>query len=297
MGNLLIHHLTFNFSGSADNNSKSLENFLNAGLHARTQGNLIHATTELSNSTYRWGGFYQDLVFSPWPIIKKNPIWEWLPQPLHQSLSNFFYQNPSGESFFKDLNHFFEHFANQHAGTLGCECKEIKDLDVFDIPTYESWKRMFYAANPEKYKWKEEDNDYLPYREFSDQILFGEIEKHDKLDKLNYDNRIGQTFHDEVMRHKGPELRAYAVKIGTQIAEANFYKYEEKLSEDEEKAAGAPRKIFSFLNRERKKIFISIDHAHGMFEYHDHKGKHIGEYKFDSSFNTGADRTHDLKTL
>ena len=49
--------------------------------------------------------------------------------------------------------------------------------------------------------------------------------------------------------------------------------------------------------KDGKKQYISLDFHKGMFEFHDEKGIHLGEYFFDGTRNKGAEESHNLRTL
>lgn len=296
MGNLVIDHLTFVFEDDEVNNANSLKNFIDAGNLARRNGDNLHGTETLMDHKYSWGNFYVDFVYKRYDKISGDEKWSWVSQTLHQAYSTFFYQNPSGKFLYRDLLHFKTENAGQNSGTIGCDCTQVNELDVFNMPSWHQWKVLFYQNYPQEFDWNTTTEDFLPNKLFSDKILEEELKKHKKFSKV-LNNKIAQAFHDHVVRQKGNDLRAYAIEIGTLVAEANYYKLEEDLSRDEERTANAPRKIFSFVGRNNRKIYISIDHAHGMFEFHDHTGKHLGEYKFDGSHNSGPDATHNLRTI
>ena len=57
------------------------------------------------------------------------------------------------------------------------------------------------------------------------------------------------------------------------------------------------RKIYSILNRNGKKQYISLDLRHGMMEFHDEKGTHLGEFRFTGVKNAEAESSHDLQAL
>lgn len=50
------------------------------------------------------------------------------------------------------------------------------------------------------------------------------------------------------------------------------------------------------INRDGKRQYISLDFAHGMFEYIDSHGNHIGEYRLTGDFNSSAQTDHGFKS-
>jgi hypothetical protein len=99
------------------------------------------------------------------------------------------------------------------------------------------------------------------------------------------------------MKKKGHNTEAYTIEIGEKVAELNYYVYLPNLSRNERDETKSLRTIFRLVNRHGHKQYISLDHKHGMFEYHNSDGEHIGEFKFDGTFNSGPEVSHNLKTL
>ena len=79
--------------------------------------------------------------------------------------------------------------------------------------------------------------------------------------------------------------------------EVNGYTHDVGLSAAEHDASNAPRRIYTIVNRNRNKQHVSLDFGHGMFEFYDHQGIHLGERRYDGSFNSEADASHNLKTI
>jgi len=70
-----------------------------------------------------------------------------------------------------------------------------------------------------------------------------------------------------------------------------------ELSNLERQYAKSLREIYSIMNKDSKLQFISIDFAHGMFEFHDENGEHQGEYRFDGSYNSPKQPDHSFKCM
>jgi hypothetical protein len=100
------------------------------------------------------------------------------------------------------------------------------------------------------------------------------------------------------MRQQGPNLAAYTIEIGGKIAKSNYYEYDAQLSANETRAAGnSLRTIYKIIGNGGQLKYISLDHLHGMFEFHNFKGEHLGEFKFDGSFNSKAEPDHNFRTI
>lgn len=90
-----------------------------------------------------------------------------------------------------------------------------------------------------------------------------------------------------------------AARVGSEVARRNFYKEEKALSSQEQKLRKSLRSIFS-IEKDGKKLYLSIDFEKAnCFELCDHKGKHLGEYRFDGIFSSNADSSgkHDIYVL
>lgn len=191
-----------------------------------------------------------------------------------------------------------------------------------DVDTWHNNRETYYRKNQCEIDWNNRDA-FLPNRNRSDEILRMRIDRFveemvkdearrnkwakDDYNKLfsnrckeikdKWDKNVGVTFHKEVMNDKNGSLKALADEVGTQICEINFYTYEDQLTKNEKKATKSQRKIFSLINKNGEKQYISIDFAHGMFEFHDKNGIHLGEYRFNGMHNSGAEPSHNFKTL
>lgn len=191
-----------------------------------------------------------------------------------------------------------------------------------DVDTWHHNRELYFQTNQKDIDWSNR-NDFLPNKHRSDNLLQKRIDKFvenlveeeaqknqwtEEEYRNNYSNRckeikdkldknVGVSFHENVMNDNDGSLKAIAEEIGTQICKTNFYVYEEKLTKDERKASGSSRKIFSLINKKGEKQYISIDFAHGMFEFLNHKGDHLGEFRFNGMPNKPANPSHSLKTL
>lgn len=171
---------------------------------------------------------------------------------------------------------------------------------VCDICSWEDWHRKWYVIHPEQIDWTMAVYDWFPRPDLIVGILRRELtinlgEQETDIIPLN---RVVTEFHDKIMRHKGSEIEAYAGRIGEEICLCNYYVFESELSALEQQVAdGSFRKVFSIINRYGKRQFISIDFRHGMFEFHDEHGTHLGEFRFDGSPNTDADESHSLRCV
>ena len=191
------------------------------------------------------------------------------------------------------------------------EYKSDFGLDIFrPVPERYASRRndwhknraVYYMTEQPGFKWPGNADSYLPNKPYSDSILETEVERHKKMDdyskhlaKLDKEPLFVQ-FHQGVMAHKGAGLPAYIDEVGSKICEANFYRLEVELSKEERRLSHAPRKIYSMLNRDGKRQYISLDFAHGMFEYLDSHGNHVGEYRLTGDFNSPAQPDHSFKS-
>ena len=168
---------------------------------------------------------------------------------------------------------------------------------VYNKSSIENWHDKWLSLNPEKIDWKEFQHDIWPRFDkvidiLKEELFNRNIEiRQEKLDVVN-------VFYERIMKHLSVEERiSYAIEIGTKICRANYYKREDEL-ENLESSKGNKQavRIFS-IKKEGNYIFLSIDKQHGMFELCDDKGNHIGEIRFDGSYNSGSEKDHGLKCV
>lgn len=175
---------------------------------------------------------------------------------------------------------------------------------IADTLSWQKKRAEYYAAHQTMYAWNETDDSFLPNRLLSDKILEREIEKHGYMEEYQTEksrrssNALSIVFHNKVMRGKGNALAAYTEEIGKEVCEANYYQYEEILSRNERRAAhNSLRSIYSMINRDGNKQYISLDFRHGMMEFHNEHGDHLGEFQFTGMRNAEADPSHNFRTL
>ena len=168
------------------------------------------------------------------------------------------------------------------------------------IRKWQELRADYYACHQEEYEWSDSDNEFLPNRLLSDKILEDEIRKHGCMEKYEglkaqyKEHALATVFHKEVMGKKGSGIMAYTEEIGDKVCKANYYQYETELSQSERRRTGSKRKIYSIINRGKRKQYISLDFRHGMLEFHDEKGLHLGEFRFTGEKNSGAEASHNL---
>lgn len=153
----------------------------------------------------------------------------------------------------------------------------------------------FYAENPDKIDWSQDE--WFPNKEWSERLLKEFI--NDRTTSLegasSNSNDVENQAHDKLSR-MGAELQAKISVLGADLCLGNFYFEEKKLSEKERKLCGGSRRRIFSITKNSKKQYISLDFAHGMFEYHNSSGEHLGEYGFLGRKNSDADKSHNLKS-
>lgn len=200
-----------------------------------------------------------------------------------------------------------------------------------DAPTYISclkswreWHAQWYRAHQDQIPWEDgKSNEVLPFVEHAIDIMKEELinqkkfyvsqqeESHNPdlyatdIKDITYVLREGAAnpsvittaFHDLVMARKANK-RAYSCEIGGKILEMNGYVHEAALSEAERKASlVAHRRIYSVIGKTGRKQYVSLDFGHGMFEFFNERGIHLGEKRYDGTYNADAEDSHNLKTI
>lgn len=248
-------------------------------------------------------GSLESLLYSEWDDFMKNPALMGIGFNTYQRLVDCFTVNPSP----KEINDQEYKAYLKRKGYIGLAKFGIPAILLpytYDYQSYNNWQADWYRMNPLDITWSA-DSSFLPNMEYVEKVLEDELVRARKYEYTVGDaqnsrvHKLALAFHDKVMRMKGLQMRSYTQEIGGKICLGNAYTFEHQLSVEESKACGGdPRCIYS-IKKNGVKQYISLDLAHGMFEFHDHKGKHLGEFHFDGSHNKPADLTggHDLKTI
>lgn len=205
-------------------------------------------------------------------------------------------------------------FREEGDATIFISCKE----------TWKAWHARWYQMHQSQIPWEEgRSNDMLPFVEYAVDIMKAELEErkesylkeqerlndktlHDKeiqeIDLyLSYEQKehftVVDGFYAIIMARKGSARYAYAEKIGSKVLEVNGYIYEEEFSKREQGVVSSLRKIYSIIGKNGHKQYASIDFEHGMFEFVNHLNDHLGEFRFDGTYNSGPQPNHAFKTM
>lgn len=253
---------------------------------------------------FSYGTFYQNFCNMSWDEFQKHQSLKGISQRAFDLMQGF-YQNPNIASLNDEATFTKKDEPRAHAGYSNPQAYPVF---VGDKTAWEQWHQQWYTAHPTDIDWSEAINDWLPR---PDLVL--EILKRELLSKFIADcgdeefaknklasiaeETIVHEFHGLVMAHKGDALEGYASKIGGEICRCNYYTFEKELSSLEHQKADSLREIYSIVNRNGKRQFISIDFGHGMFEFHNEKGEHQGEFRFDGSYNSPIEIDHGFKCM
>lgn len=247
-------------------------------------------------------GTLEKLLYSDWNDFENNPALKGIDFNTYLKLIDSFTINPCPKEI---SNLAYKAYLNRK-GYIGLSKFGIPAILLpytYDYQSYNNWQADWYRMNPSDITWSE-DTPFLPNLEYVETVLEEELVKEGKYNYTVGDaqnsrvHKLAIAFHEKVMRMKGAQTKSYTQEIGGKICLGNAYTFEKQLSENERKACGAPRSIYS-IEKEGVKQYISLDLAHGMFEFLDNKGVHLGEFHFDGSPNKLADSIgkHDLKTI
>jgi hypothetical protein len=295
MGNLFLINDSFELKElTPERRDFIFRNFCYAIDKAKAHKDNLHANNDFFTHSYSFGDIYK-LFLSSWEDINSNSNLRGISNTTLQLFPNLIYAIPGLVKSFISMKEFNERFSTNHFGYSGFEfnCDFLPYVKCNE--SWHLWKIQWYREHPETIDWNKKDT-FLANKEYSNEILKKEIEKHGKGDLLK-GNNLTTIFYDEVMKHKGPELEAYTNEIGRRIAEANYYTFEPFLSSSEQKRKRSFRKIFSLIAGNGSKQYISLDFEKGMFEYHNYRGEHLGEYRFDGIKSKDSESSHNLATL
>lgn len=267
-----------------------------------SEENQVVLGEKMTTCMYSFGAL-ETLLYSEWNDFEKNPVLQGIGFNTYQRLVDCFTVNPCP----KEINNQAYKAFLMRKGYIGLAKFGIPAILLpytYDYQSYNNWQSDWYRMHPSDITWTV-DSPFLPNMEYVEKVLEEELVKAGKYEYTVGDaqnsrvHKLAIAFHDRVMRTKGPQMRSYTQEIGNIICLGNAYTYEKQLSENESEAnSREPRSIYS-IDKNGVKQYISLDFAHGMFEFLDHKGKHQGEFHFDGSPNKPADPTgdHDFKTI
>ena len=309
-----------------DSRDKSFFNFYTMLEKALKFGDCCFMTEATYKHSYSYGDYYPAFVNLNWEDFQKIESLKGISFNTYNYITNnFLYIYPKTLTAEKD----FEKL-NKPRGKGGFKYSNCPEDFLCCISRWNKWHCEHLTTHPGEIKWNKNalfiPNVNAVYQILKEETLLyiereygGSIEKADNrkqkieriLDKLLADkedyhinedkmkplkpNAIVLFFHRIVMPSKGRnEMTAYCKKIGKKVCEQNYYQYEGELSTNEQKACGSLREIYSIVKNGEKQ-YISLDFHKGMFEFHDKKGIHLGEYLFDGTFNKKAEKSHDFK--
>ncbi len=116
---------------------------------------------------------------------------------------------------------------------------------------------------------------------------FPNLEWSDKLVDLN-------KFREEFSKYPS-DKQAIIQPVADRIAKINGYKFNQSLStlNQQSNKKKSHRKIYE-ANRDRNKVYLSVDFEKGAFELCNHAGEHQGEYKFNGEKSGEAKLDHSI---
>ncbi|OGU80685.1 MAG: hypothetical protein A2W11_01230 [Ignavibacteria bacterium RBG_16_35_7] len=275
-----------------------LKLFFNAINCIKNYPDILYATQELHTRNFSFGNIYE-LLYGSWSKIKSIPTLRGISSTTLNYYHHIMFATPNLFNEIASKEVFDEQFASEHHGYSGIDYLTHPSPYVKCEISWNEWKCSWLQNHQHEVSWVNVNDEFLPNKKFSDEIIWKEVEVHSKhLDLNKYSGNRTSAFYEEIMKKKGPATAAYSRQVGSRIAKTNYYKLEKELSNKERKISGnSLRTIFSLIGSNGKIKYISIDHKHGMFEYHNHKGDHLGEFRFDGTPNSGVDPSHSLKTL
>lgn len=264
----------------------------------------FYALASVFSHKFSYGTFYPHFCNMSWDAFQACESLKGIGQRVFDLMQGFC-QNPSVSTLRDEAV-----FARKDEPRAHTGYSNPKPFSVFvgDRTAWELWHREWYTAHPSEIDWSFSANDWLPRQDLILEILKRELLSVFLEDGLTLeeakiavediaDGNVALFFHDMVMRHKGDAIEGYASQIGGEICRCNYYTYEAVLSDMERRYAKSLREIYSIVNKDGYRQFISIDFGHGMFEFHNEKGEHQGEFHFDGSYNSPIEIDHSFKCM
>lgn len=253
------------------------------------------ALASIYSHAFSYGAFYPGFVNMSWTDFKTAKTLKGISQATFELMQSFC-QIPDVKTLSSEAE--FQKTKEPHAHTGYSNPQGLTDF-VGNLKDWSEWHNNWIEQHPNDIDWSGALNDLFPRPDEIIRILRREVvlELGDEVSRSIKDEDLVNVFHEEIMKHKGADIHAYANKIGGEICYCNYYVYEAGLSDMERQYAKSMRAVYSIVNREGFQQYISIDFGHGMFEFHNENGDHLGEFRFDGSSNSGIEKDHALKCL
>lgn len=261
---------------------------------AEREHDRFYALESLYSHTFSYGLFYPNFANLTWEEFHSCKAFEGISQTTHQLITGVC-QNLG----FKTIDSRIDFDSLSEPKTEAGFKNNTQTNLVHNFASWENWHNEWYRNHQDKIDWSLANNAWMPRPDKIISILRDELKRNLDSKTVNNiaDTDVPLAFHDKVMRKQGDRIHAYANSVGTAICIANYYKEEPELSSMEQRANGSLRKIFSIINLHGKQQFISIDFVHGMFEFLDENGIHLGEYHFDGTSNSPSDLNHSFRCI
>lgn len=328
MGSILITQEGVETSTIEENHrDESLYNFYMMLNKALAAGDCFFMTEEAYAHEYSYGEYYPSFVHLSWDEFRQKESLRGVSWKTYYDITNNF-RNRLPKKVTNEEE--FER-QNEPKGKGGFEHADNPEDFLYNIAHWEKWHCDYLTDHPEKTK-REEDSSFIPnvdevYKILKEEILsyienkcrdrisqatnaeqeikkiwdelFANKDYHDDQDITRpiKKNATALFFHHVVMRSKEQaSMISYCKEIGDKVCRKNYYKYVAELSSEEQRACGSLRRIYC-IEKNGGKQYISLDFHKGMFEFHDEKGRHLGEFLFDGTQNKKAEESHNLKTL
>ena len=272
-GNLIFHSQSFTWEDLTIDRSDQVEKFISLTEFIRNKDDKIKNNDEIWNLKLSWG-YFTDLIFGD---LITCP---WLSQTQKHDLVNILSFQPVEESYqkLKIIK------PNQNNGEFGIEYPNIPSEVVIKEEDWYRFHFNYLSANPQKWEWNHEYFPNLGYWKmqandpsYSDLLIIEFMDKHYKgRFKTNQEKLIG--FEKSALGNGGEYRKLSSnekVEFCRNVVERNFYTFEQELSSKEKQLRNSQREIYS-VDKNSKKLYLSMDHENGAIEVCHENGVHQG---------------------
>ncbi len=284
-------------------------------MHIHHQKDNLYLDEKCYSTPYSYGLFFQKFLYADWNTFQHNKSLKNVSQNTYQLWHNCALEHPS-------LGTYISHDSWQKMNATKTEGGFKRPFIptgssfIYNWTKWIDWKSMYYRNNQKEVKHTVGKTIYLPHLHYSNLYLVGFIlsnkqvtlskKERNLLQSFERDTKgtkidevieaINTIFYERILKHKGQgEKEALIREIGTRICNINAYKGDNSLNKINRTQCSL-RSIFSLKNTFGT-FYISLDYAHGMLEFLDYRGVHLGEYRFTGQQNSPADKQggHNIK--
>jgi hypothetical protein len=176
MGHLFLSLKSFELKKVEENKRDEIfRNFCNAVDNATRARDLFYATDNIHIHRYSYGSFYYDFLFQNWDAVNASPHLKGISSTSLNLYHSLVFAIPNLVNSIHSEKYFTARFKNQHFGFSGFRYRNPSKPYVSCYPSWRDWKQVWLSQHQSEIQWHKDDDDFLPCKKISDEILWKEV--------------------------------------------------------------------------------------------------------------------------